>query len=95
MKLDNAIKTALEHEAGVHKAYLDAVNKTADETGKRIFRALAEEEMGHIKYLQDRLDELAKNRQDPREEVGDLGSQQRSHQQEPAGPAKNRKTEGH
>lgn len=60
MKLDNAIKTALEHEAGVHKAYLDAVNKTADETGKRIFRALAEEEMGHIKYLQDRLDEWQK-----------------------------------
>ncbi len=60
MKLDDAIKTALEHEAGVHKAYLDAVNKTANETGKRIFRALAEEEMGHIKYLQDRLDEWQK-----------------------------------
>lgn len=57
MKLDNAIKTALEHEAGVHKAYLDAVKKCSDESGKRIFRALADEEMGHIKYLQDRLDE--------------------------------------
>jgi len=57
MKLDTAIKTALEHEAGVHKAYLDAANKCADETGKHIFKALADEEMGHIKYLQERLNE--------------------------------------
>ncbi len=57
MKLDTAIKTALEHEAGVHKAYRDAMGKTSDEAGKRIFAALAEEEMGHIKYLQERLDE--------------------------------------
>ena len=57
MKLDNAIKTALEHEAGVHKAYCEAANKTIVESGKRIFQALADEEMGHIKYLQERLKE--------------------------------------
>jgi len=57
MKLDSAIKTALEYEAGVHKAYLDAVGKTSDVAGKRIFKALADEEMGHIKYLQERLEE--------------------------------------
>jgi rubrerythrin len=57
MKLDSAIKIALEHEAGVHKAYLDAVNKTSDEAGKRIFKALADEEMGHITYLKERLGE--------------------------------------
>jgi len=57
MKLDNAIKTALEYEAGVHKAYLEAMGKTSEETGKRIFKALADEEMGHIKYLQERLNE--------------------------------------
>jgi rubrerythrin len=57
MKLDSAIRTALEYEAGVHKAYREAIDKTSDEAGKRVFRALAEEEMGHIKYLKERLDE--------------------------------------
>jgi rubrerythrin len=57
MKLDNAIRTALEYEAGVHKAYREAMDKTSDEAGKRVFRALADEEMGHIKYLKERLDE--------------------------------------
>ena len=50
MKLDTAIRTALEYEAGVHKAYRDAMDKTSDEAGKRVFKALAEEEKGHIKY---------------------------------------------
>ena len=57
MKLDTAIRTALEYEAGVHKAYRDAMDKTSDEAGKRVFKALAEEEKGHIKYLKERLDE--------------------------------------
>jgi rubrerythrin len=57
MKLDQAIKLALEYESGVHQIYLDAMNKTSDGTGKRIFRVLCEEEMGHLKYLQARLDE--------------------------------------
>jgi rubrerythrin len=57
MKLDNAIRTALEYEAGVHKAYREAMDKTSDEAGKRVFKALAEEELGHMKYLKERLDE--------------------------------------
>ena len=57
MKRDNAIITALEYEEGVHKACLKAADKTSDETGKRIFLSLAEEEMGHIQYLQERLQE--------------------------------------
>jgi len=60
MKLDNAIRTALEYEAGVHKAYREAMDKTSDEAGKRVFRALGEEELGHIKYLKERLDEWQK-----------------------------------
>ncbi|MGD0511340.1 MAG: hypothetical protein ABSA33_05895 [Candidatus Micrarchaeaceae archaeon] len=58
--MDNAIRTALEYEAGVHKAYLEAMDKTSNEAGKRVFRALADEEMGHIKYLKERLDEWQK-----------------------------------
>lgn len=57
MKLDTAIRTALEYETGVHKAYSDAMKKTTDPDGKRIFKSLAEEELGHIKYLQERLEE--------------------------------------
>jgi rubrerythrin len=60
MKLDNAIRTALEYEAGVHKAYREAMDKTSDEVGKRVFRALADEELGHIKYLKERLEEWQK-----------------------------------
>jgi rubrerythrin len=57
MKLDQAIKLALEYEAGVHKIYLEAKNQTSDETGKRIFNVLCQEEEGHLKYLRERLDE--------------------------------------
>jgi rubrerythrin len=57
MKLDEAIKQALEYEAGVHKIYLDAMKQVSDETGKRIFKVLCEEEKEHLKYLQARLHE--------------------------------------
>jgi rubrerythrin len=60
MKLDNAVRTALEYETGVHKAYREAMDKTSDEAGKRVFRALGDEEMGHIEYLKERLDEWQK-----------------------------------
>ena len=57
MKLDNAIRMALEYETGVHKAYSDATTKASDPSAKRILEVLAEEEMGHIKYLHERLEE--------------------------------------
>jgi len=60
MKLDSAIKIALQYEAGVHKIYLEARNKTADETAMRVFRVLCDEEMGHLKYLEARLEEWKK-----------------------------------
>lgn len=55
MKLDDAIRIALQYETGVHKVYLDATNKTADETAKSIFRVLCQEEAEHVTYLQERL----------------------------------------
>ena len=60
MKLDNAIKTALEYEAGVHKIYRQAMDKTIDPAAKRVFRVLCKEEMEHLKYLQERLEEWQK-----------------------------------
>jgi rubrerythrin len=60
MKLDNAIKEALEYESGVHRVYLEAMDKTANEAAKHIFKVLCDEEMGHLKYLRERLDEWQK-----------------------------------
>jgi rubrerythrin len=60
MKLDDAIKTALEFEAGVHRIYLEAMEKAADPAAKRVFRVLCEEEMAHLDYLRDRLEEWQK-----------------------------------
>jgi rubrerythrin len=60
MKLDDAIKVALEYETGVHKIYLEAMEKVSDESAKRIFKVLCDEEMGHLVYLRERLDEWQK-----------------------------------
>jgi rubrerythrin len=57
MKLDEAIKGALEYEAGVHRTYKEAMDRATDEKGRRIFEVLCNEEMEHIKYLRERLDE--------------------------------------
>jgi len=60
MQLDEAIKMALDYEGRVHKTYLEAMNQTTDEPGKRVFKTLCNEEMSHITYLRERLDEWQK-----------------------------------
>ena len=60
MKLDEAIRAAIEYEGGVHRTYLEAMERATDEVGKRIFKVLCDEEMGHLKYLRERLDEWKK-----------------------------------
>jgi rubrerythrin len=57
MKLDEAIKAAIEYEAGVHRTYREALERTKDEAGKRIFQTLCNEEMTHLNYLRERLEE--------------------------------------
>ncbi len=57
MKLEDAIKTAIEFETKVTANYDEAARKTADAVGKRTFETLAREEQGHIAYLRSRLDE--------------------------------------
>jgi len=57
MNLEEAIRTAIEYEAKVHRTYSEALERSADEVGKRVFRTLCEEERGHLKYLKERLDE--------------------------------------
>lgn len=60
MTLEEAIKMALEYETRVRDTYVEATKNAADDTGKRIFRVLGEEEQGHIDYLQSKLDEWQK-----------------------------------
>ena len=60
MELPEAIKSALQYETKVHGLYLDAEKRSVDKTAKRVFALLAEEERGHIAYLQSRLEEWEK-----------------------------------
>ena len=60
MTLEEAIKMALEYETKVRDAYVDAADKAKDDTGKRIFKVLGEEEQGHIDFLESKLTEWQK-----------------------------------
>jgi rubrerythrin len=60
MELDEAIKTAIEYEAGVHRTYQEAMQQATDAKGKRFFEVLRDEEMEHLKYLRERLDEWSR-----------------------------------
>jgi rubrerythrin len=57
MTIEEAIQTAVQFEKKVHTAYLDAARRAKDETAQRVFRTLAQEEMGHVTYLESRLSE--------------------------------------
>jgi len=61
MELDEAIRAAIEYETGVHRAYQEAAERTADPAGRRVFEVLRDEEMGHIEYLRSRLSEWQKD----------------------------------
>jgi rubrerythrin len=57
MNLEQAISTALEYEARVHQTYAEAVAGTDHVVAKRVFSTLCDEELEHIKYLRERLEE--------------------------------------
>ena len=61
MKLEEAIKTALQYEGRVHNLYVDAVQATSDENARRIFKVMADEERSHIEYLQSCLGKWIEN----------------------------------
>jgi rubrerythrin len=58
MNLEEAITTAIKFETKVSELYRNAMEKSTDPMGKRIFGVLAEEELKHLNYLEGRLDEL-------------------------------------
>jgi rubrerythrin len=57
MNLEEAIKTALDFEGKVYRTYLEAMDATDNEAGRRVFKTLCDEEKGHLDYLRQRLDE--------------------------------------
>ena len=61
MTINEAIKTALEFENKVYNNYQQAEKKAKDPKGQKVFHTLALEELGHIKYLEIKLDEWKKS----------------------------------
>jgi len=61
IRLDEAIKTAIEFENKVLKVYQEAGKKAVDPVGQKVFQQLAKEEAGHVAYLKSRLTEWQKS----------------------------------
>ena len=60
MTIEKAIQTAIEFENEVRDVYKAAAKEVVDPVGKRMFTVLADEEQGHVDYLQSRLEEWRK-----------------------------------
>ena len=55
MNLEKAIQTALSYETKIRDLYADLVRQSEDTVGKRIFKALEEDEQNHVAYLEHKL----------------------------------------
>jgi rubrerythrin len=60
MTLEEAIKTAIEYEIKVRDAYLGSLDNIKDETGRKVFEVLGNEEQGHVDFLEAKLAEWQK-----------------------------------
>jgi len=60
MTIEQAIKTALDFEVRVRDAYLQASKTAINETGRKVFKTLGQEEQTHVTYLRERLEEWQK-----------------------------------
>jgi len=60
MNIEEAIKTALQYEGRVVNVYREAMDKAQDPTGQRVFKALSDDEVKHVEYLKDKLEEWKK-----------------------------------
>ncbi len=63
MSLEQAVKTAISLEEKIRDLYVKSHEECTDETGKRFFAMLRDDEQYHMDYLSDRLDELQKGGQ--------------------------------
>ncbi len=51
--MGQAIEAAIGYETRVRDLYLEASRKATDDTGRRVLELLAEEEQGHLDFLED------------------------------------------
>jgi rubrerythrin len=56
MLIEQAIKTAIEYEQKIRDVYREAAKASSDETGRRIFAALAADEANHVSFLLQQLE---------------------------------------
>lgn len=56
MEISEAIQTAIELEKRVRDVYLEARLEASDPVGQKIFGMLADEERGHVEYLENKLE---------------------------------------
>ena len=55
MKIEEAIRLAIEYETKILAVYIQATDEVKDARGKKVLLMLADEEQGHVAYLQDKL----------------------------------------
>ena len=55
MKIQEAIREAVEYETRILEIYTQAEQTVADARGKKVLGMLADEERGHVAYLQEKL----------------------------------------
>jgi len=60
MRVEQAIKTALEFETRVRDSYTQAAGQATDAAAKKALQTLAGEEQGHLDYLEQRLEEWSR-----------------------------------
>lgn len=61
MNIEQAIKTAIEYEIRVRETYVEALDEQLEPAGKRVFKLLADEEDGHVRYLKGKLETWLRN----------------------------------
>ena len=62
MSSEEIFATAIEYEKKVYELYLTAVNIVDDEKGQSLFKALADDELSHVQFLEYGLDQLKKDK---------------------------------
>ena len=55
MNIEDAITAAIEFENKILAVYTQAAEEVQDARGKKVLRMLADEEKGHVAYLEDKL----------------------------------------
>ncbi len=61
MKLEEAIKTAIDYESTIRNLYADAVERVNHPDGRKFFMAMVSDEQRHLDYLNEKLEQWEKD----------------------------------